>query len=61
MRQQLECEVARPGYETAAVRGSALGDRYVTGTSPVSDYDDRTVCVTHSAREGGGGHTVLFV
>lgn len=25
MRQQLECEVARPGYEAAATQGLALG------------------------------------
>lgn len=57
MRQQLECEVARPGYEAAAVRGLALGDGYVRGTSPVSLWPEETmtihtVCVIHSAKGG---------
>lgn len=58
MRQQLECEVARPGYEALSVRGLALGgDGNVRGTSPVSLRPEETmtihtVCVIHSA-EGG--------
>lgn len=55
MRQQLECEVARPGYDAVAVQGLALGDEYVTGTSPVSLGPEatmtiHTVCVIHSAK-----------
>lgn len=57
MRQQLECEVARPGYEAVAVQGSALGDENVRGTSPVSLRPKQTmtiytICVIHSAVGG---------
>lgn len=65
MRQQLECEVARPEYEAVAVRGVAvrgvaLGDGNVRGTSPVSlgpeeSMTIHTVCVIHSA-EGGSSY-----
>lgn len=59
MGQQLECEVARPGYEATAVRGLALGCVCVNvrGTNPVllgfgETTAIHTVCVTHLA-EGG--------
>lgn len=63
MRQQLECEVARPGYEAAAVLGLALGVSVcvnVRGTSPVSLRPEETmaihtVCVIHLA-EGGSNY-----
>lgn len=67
MRQQLECEVARPGYEAAAVEGPALGVFAcvcvfvnVRGTSPVSLRPEDataiyTVCVIHLAGGWGGG------
>lgn len=62
MRQQLECEVARPGYEATAVEGLALGVSVcvfvnVRGTNPVSlRLEDATaictVCVIHLAKGG---------
>lgn len=57
MRQQLECEVARPGYEAGAMQGLALGDGNVRGASPVSlgleeTMTIHTVCVIHSAKGG---------
>lgn len=70
MRQQLECEVARPGYEAAAVQSLALGVYVcvnVRGTSPVSLGPEETVaihtvCVSHLTERGGGGVGVeLFV
>lgn len=67
MRQQLECEVARPGYKATAVEGLALGVSVcvcafvnVRVTSPVSLRPEDataiyTVCVIHLAKKGGGG------
>lgn len=67
MRQQLECEVARPGYEATAMQGSALGVSVcvcvfvnVRGPSPLSLRPEDTaaiytVCVIHLAKGKGRG------
>lgn len=54
MRQQLECEAARPGYEAVAGQGLALGDGNVRGIRLVSLWTEgmmtiHTVRVIHSA------------